>query len=416
MKFRKVVLLVFCVGVAATASSQTFSLETCVEHALANNLELKKSEYSVHQSKLSQKQSWSSLMPSVAASGSMSNSGPFVSNAADEWDWSVGGSVSQQIYQPGLYTNISLANARTQTSELSDAALENQIRSSVEKLYYQILTSDTLVSVYKANIQLSNEQIEKMRRMVDLGLKRESDLLKSEVQRGTFEAQLIREQENLASSRRGLNILMGRKPSEPLHIIPVPVEQIQVPDFVDGYQMMLDSNPSLQRLSKLVDIEKLSLRVSREAFLPSASASYSYSQRKDLLGGDPVESDNVSLRMSIDLFDGFNKSLNVQKSKVAVDNAKIDFEAAIRDYSQSLLDQYNALSTQNKLIDIHQTNLISARKDLEVVSEQYAAGLSTILDLMDAQVSVLQSEINLLSDLYARKRIESEIFRLIGSR
>ena len=67
-------------------------------------------------------------------------------------------------------------------------------------------------------------------------------------------------------------------------------------------------------------------------------------------------------------------------------------------------------------IDIHHTNLTSSRKDLEVVSEQYAAGLSSILDLMDAQVSVLQSEINLLSDLYARKRIESEIFRLIGKR
>ena len=342
MKFKKVGILIFCVGLTVSLSSQTFTLEACVEQALVNNLELKKSEYTVHQSKLSQKQSWSSLMPSVAASGSMSNSGPFVSDAADEWDWSVGGSVSQQIYRPGLYTNISLAKMQKQTSELSDEALRNQIWSSVEKLYYQILTSDTLVSVYRANIQLSEEQIEKMRRMVDLGMKRESDLLKSEVQRGTFEAELIREQESLASSRRGLNILMGRKPNESIHIVPVPVEQIEVPDFEDGYQMMLDFNPSLQRLAKQVDIENLSLRVSKEAFLPSASASYSYSQRKDLYGGDPVESDNVSLKMSIDLFDGFNKTLTVQKSKVAVDNAKVDLEAAVRDYSQSLLDQYNA--------------------------------------------------------------------------
>ena len=77
-------------------------------------------------------------------------------------------------------------------------------------------------------------------------------------------------------------------------------------------------------------------------------------------------------------------------------------------------NQYRALETQNQLILIHQTNLASARQDLEVVSQQYDAGFSSILDLMDAQLSVLQSETNLLQDLYTRKQIEAEIRRLIG--
>ena len=127
-----------------------------------------------------------------------------------------------------------------------------------------------------------------------------------------------------------------------------------------------------------------------------------------------MESDQVGLRLSLELFSGFSRNLNVQSQKVGLDQAKLDLEAALRDQDESLANQYQSMETQNKLIIIHKTNLESSRKDLEVVSKQYAEGFSSILDLMDAQVSVLQSETNLLRDLYSRKMIESEIRRLIG--
>lgn len=415
-KYRLGCVLLFVMLFAIYAGAQTLSLQQCIELALANNIDLQKSELSLKQASLSSKQSWSSLYPGVTASASASNSGPIVSEYEDEWNWSAGLGVSQKIYSPGLYTNISLAKANRKTAQFSNVALQNHICATVEQLYYQILTADTLVSVYKANIRLSEEQMEKMKRMVDLGTKRESDLLKSQVQKGTFEAQLIQQIENLSSSKRELNILMGREPNEPVQIVAIPVDQMDVPSYEESYALMLDTNPSLKQYEKQIDIEGLSLRIAKEAYLPSASASYSYSQSNSAYDGSVVDNDQISLRLSMDLFDGFSKCQTVQKAKVGVDNAKLDYEAELRDLTQSLLNKYNSLNTQNQLLKIHQTNLTSASKDLEVVSKQYASGLASILDLMDAQVSVLESQINLLSDLYERKSIESEIFRLIGSR
>lgn len=411
----KTILTLFTIFFSAlSVMAEPIDLDGCVRMALANNPDLLQSEYTLQQSQIGTKQAWSELYPGVSASTSTSNTGPITSEMQNDWNWSMGGTVSQQFYRPGLYTGIRLAETR---ETLSKYSLDNQrdlIKRSVINLYYKILTSDTLAGVYKANIRISDEQILKMRTMVDLGLKRESDLLKSEVQRGTFEAQLVRELESLASSKRGLNILMGRSPNTPLEITPLPVDRIDLPDEDTALAVMHDNNPTLKRFKAQVDVEKLSLRVAREAYLPSVTGSYSYNRQNNSLGGPPIEGDQVSLRLSLDIFDGFNKRQNVQLSKLGMDQALLDYEASVRDMEEALANQYSALKTQNRLISIHETNLASARKDLQVVMEQYTAGFSTILDLNDSQVSVLESETSLLQDLYSRKQIEAEIHRLMG--
>ncbi|MBN1895602.1 TolC family protein [bacterium] len=409
----------FVIGVllaAAAVSAETLSLEDCIGLAMTGNPDLKRSEYAVAQSTISARQAWSSLLPRVSANASTSNSGPFISETNEAWDWNMGGSVSQPFYSPGLYTRIGLAGTQKKSMEYNLDSQRDQVRASVQMLYYQILNSDTLLEVYRANIDLAGEQIEKMRRMVDLGMKRESDLLKSEVQKGSFEAQLVREQESMASSKRNLNILMGRRPDAELDLLPLSVDRIDVPDFEDACGRMLENSPMIRRMKAQVDAENLSLRIAKEAFLPSVSGSYSYSRSKNAFSaGDPLESDAVRLNLSLDLFDGFNKIQNVQSGRLGLKEAQVNFEATLRDAVDALLGQYKAMETQNRLIGIHQTNLASARKDLEVVSQQYASGLSTILDLTDAQVSVFESEAGLLQDLFARKRIEAEIRRLIGA-
>jgi len=401
---------------AAAGMTETLSLEDCIGLAMAGNPELKRSEYAAVQSAISARQAWSSLLPRVSANASTSSNGPFVSETNEAWDWNMGGSVSQPFYSPGLYTRIGLAGTQKKSSEYALDSQRDQVRASVEMLYYQILTSDTLLEVYRANIDLAGEQIEKMRRMVELGMKRESDLLKSEVQRGSFEAQLVREQESLASYKRSLNILMGRRPDAEVDLLPLSVHEVQVPAFDHACAMMLENSPLIRRMKAQVDAEKLSLRIAKEAFLPSVSGSYSYSKSRNTFStGDPIESDALRLNVSLDLFDGFNKIQNVQAGRLDLKESQLNYEATARDAVEALLGQYKALETQNRLIGIHQTNLASARKDLEVVSQQYASGFSTILDLTDAQVSVFESEASLLQDLFARKRIEAEIRRLIGA-
>ncbi|HPG41473.1 MAG TPA: TolC family protein [bacterium] len=411
---KKILTLLFTFVMTTIGMTETLSLEQCVQLAMANNPDLKKSEFALRQSEISTNKAWSSLSPGVSANASTSNSGPVVSDMQDDWNWSMGASVSQQFYNPGMYSRIKLARRQELSSKYSLGNQEDQLRYTVENIYFQILSSDTLIGVYLANIKLSDEQIRKMSEMVKVGFRRESDLLKSQVQRGSFETQYVREMESLASAKRSLNILMGRDPNFEFDVTPVAVHQVDVPDFETAYTMMLEKNPSVQRIKNQVDVQKVALNISREAYLPSLSGSYSYNKQNGMMGGPSTSSDNVSLRVSMDIFDGFSKHQNIQQSKLSLQEAQLDYEAYLRDMDEELSNRYKSLETQNKLIAIHETSLASARQDYKVVSQQYAAGLSSILDLMDSQVSLLQSETNLLNDLYTRKQIEANIRRICG--
>lgn len=411
---KKLVIMLFILAVTSSGFSQTLSLDDCIELALANNPDLQKSENSLKQSEISTKQAWSSLYPSISGNAATSNSGPFVSETQDKWSWSVGGNVSQTIYQPGMYSGIKKAKVQQAVSEYSNASQVDLIRMNVEKLYLSILASDTLIGVYRASVQLADEQIIKMERMVELGLKRQSDLLRTKVTRGSIESSLYRQTETLASSKRSLNILMGRDPNTEFRIFPIQVDEVIVPEYKEAFSLAREKNPGVQQYKSQIEAQKLSLRISKEAFLPTLSGTYSVGRSNTGIAGATEDYDNFRLSLSIPIFDGFNKKLNVQSYQIKLDEAQLDYEAALRDLDDALSNQYKALETQNRVIEIDKTNLESSRNNYEEISEQYAAGFSTILDLNDAHVSVLESETNLLGDLYTRKQIEAEIRQLIG--
>ena len=411
---KKLVIMLFILAVTSSGFSQTLSLDDCIELALANNPDLQKSENSLKQSEISTKQAWSSLYPSISGNAATSNSGPFVSETQDKWSWSVGGNVSQTIYQPGMYSGIKKAKVQQAVSEYSNASQVDLIRMNVEKLYLSILASDTLIGVYRASVQLADEQIIKMERMVELGLKRQSDLLRTKVTRGSIESSLYRQTETLASSKRSLNILMGRDPNTEFRIFPIQVDEVIVPEYKEAFSLAREKNPGVQQYKSQIEAQKLSLRISKEAFLPTLSGTYSVGRSNTGIAGTTEDYDNFRLSLSIPIFDGFNKKLNVQSYQIKLDEAQLDYEAALRDLDDALSNQYKALETQNRVIEIDKTNLESSRNNYEEISEQYAAGFSTILDLNDAHVSVLESETNLLGDLYTRKQIEAEIRQLIG--
>ncbi|MBN1351919.1 TolC family protein [candidate division KSB1 bacterium] len=49
-----------------------------------------------------------------------------------------------------------------------------------------------------------------------------------------------------------------------------------------------------------------------------------------------------------------------------------------------------------------------------MVTARYAVGASTILDQMNAQASLLQSQSNLVKMQYSRKIVEAQIRQLLG--
>jgi len=395
-------LLLMAISLSA---AEKLNLEQCVQAALKNNKSLQQGSLSVQQTALGTKSAYASLYPSASASASESGG-----NGSSKLGASA--SINQSLYSPGLYSEIKLARNKTEVARLDQEELEAEVRSGVETAYYNILTAQGLLNVYRENLTAAAENLQMIQTMYKLGTKTESDVLKAEVQKGEIENSLIDEELTLINKKRSLAVLMGTSPEQEFEVEEADIEQITTPTLTEAKAVLFKNNRDYQSLQKSLKSEQISLKIAKEAYLPTISAGYKYS--KDWNTAKTVGSNSWSISVDIGLFDGFSKKQNVQKTKLSLKSAEVGLQAKEQELLSTLLNYYSDLENKNRIIDLQEKTLESARKNYELVTRQYELGMATMLDQTTAQVSVLEAQTNLVKAKYSRKTVESQIRQLLA--
>lgn len=408
MKRAILIILIFNLTFLFAQNDETMSLNDCIDLAIKNNPTLEKSELTVDQMHVNTKKAYSYLYPSVGLSASSSAS------ESGDWDagWNAGASVSQSIYHPGMFSGIKQTKTNEKISQINNGYVISQIRESISSYFYQILASESLMNVYEKNILFSEENLKTIRNMYELGSRTESDVLKAEVQKSTFESQLLQEKQNRLGLKRSLNLLMGRNADVNLTLKESVVNELEIPSIDQAKKLLFKNNSELHILQQEKKVQQLSLKISRESYLPSLSASYSYSKGES--HGLETTNNSISLSAGVTIFNGFNKKHSVEYEKIGLKSVRVKIKEKKQELEQILMQYYTSYETYIKLIEIKEIELKSAKRDLELVTQQYQIGSSTILEQMNAQLSVLNAESALVKSKYSKKIIEVQIQELIG--
>ncbi|MFA5705925.1 MAG: TolC family protein [Candidatus Neomarinimicrobiota bacterium] len=403
----KATLLALTMCCGAFLCAETLNLEECIAIARAQNPSVRQQELSTGIAESKQKQSYSSVLPSLSITSGLS--------ASDQDNWSLGKSVGLQagmtFYAPGLYTGIKAARLNSEMSRAGASATENEIVSQISALYYRILTTQRLIAVYEGNIAVAEKNLKKTRAMYETKLITESDVLKAETQKGEFESQLLSQKQALKSYVRAMNILLGQDPGNSLDLEDVDVDVVSIPEYELAREAMLSDNPEYHAVLMQESVSRLNLQASKENYLPSISGSYHYS---NYLDPALTPSNGISLNASWTLFNGLSRRQQVQQQKLRLDQSGIEVDNTLRLLEQELQDFYTEFETYTSLIEINRRRLQSASRDLEIVNQQYQLGKVTMLEQMQAQLALLSAESSLVEAQYARKRVEAEILKLIN--
>jgi len=406
MKIKSTLICVsMCIGTLLFA--ETLSIQECIDIARSNNPSIQQSELNSEIGRSQVRQAYSNIMPSVSVSSGLSS--------GSETSWALGSSyglsAGMTFFAPGMYSGIKSAKMNNQVNSLNKLSSINDVVSQVSSLYYQILSTQKMIEVYEGNIDVAEENLKKTRSMYEQRVITESDVLKSETQKGDFESQLLLQKQMLTSYLRSMNIMLGRDPLAKLEVVDVDVNNVEIPEYKEARTMMMKDNPQYNSALMQKQISKTLVNASKETFLPSISGSFSH-------GGsyDPAisASNTVGVTASWTLFNGLSRKENVQQSKLQYEQAEISVENTVRLLDQQLSDYYTQFETYTAMIDINERRLQSARRDFEIVNQQYELGKNTILERMTAQVAVLSAESSLVEAKYSRKMVEIEILKLIN--
>ena len=416
--------------------SQNYSLEKAVEIALQNKETLKTSALDLRSSKQDIKSSYSGILPSLRASTTMTesrfpeqtvgfnqSSGEILSDVSSITSASSNISINQNIYDGGVWwNNIRLAKNNYKISEQFNRQIKTNIIRNVHFAYFNYLKAMQLLGVARSNLMSSQQQLALVEQKFDLGSAKKTDLLKAKVRFGQARVDLISNDASLKSAYRNLKNAMGLiNTNDEFSISDIERPLEIIPEFETGFELIQKFNPSIKAKQYQIVAAKIGTKIAKGSRMPNISISASAFGTAESISdavsnsyGDNQRT-NTSLTISLPLYSGNTISTRIQKAKLTVNKQESEYLTQLEDLSVQLKDLIDQLQNFSEIIPINETVLESAEEDLKLSQVRYSQGSTTILEVLNAQVSVVQAKSSLVRSKYDAFIQQANLKALLGT-
>ena len=329
-------------------------------------------------------------------------------------------SLRQPIYDGGQWLNqIRSANNSLIITQQLARQQKISVILNVHQSFYQRLKAQQLLEVAKKNLNLARQQVSLVKTQFELGAVKKTDLLKTQVLEGRAQSDVLIQETNWRNAKLALRNSLGLMGSDVyFEITDLGQTLLPVPELEQSVSEMVEHNPTLFVRRSQISEAELNRKILFGTRLPNLSASLSYGTTSDEFDSITQLDDwssSISLSLSVPIFTGYSLSTKQQQAELNVRKQQYDYLTQKHNLQVQLGNLINALENYQELIPISEQVLASAEEDLNLVQERYSLGSATILEVLDAQVSVSQARSSLVSTKYDSRTQEVQLSALLGT-
>lgn len=353
--FAGILILSFFTGFAQNVEN-VWTLEKCIEHANKNNLSIKISELQADYARKTYQQSYFNLLPDLGASADhYLSSGRSLNLESYEWE-----NRKKQQGSLGIGSDLTLFSGLQNYNSIQESkflflkskedleVLKNDITLSLAAYYLEVLFNEELLEVARSQYEVSSMQVERSRRLVEVGNSARSELYDIQAQAATDKLALTNAQTNLKLAILDLTQILDLDSVGDFQIFKPEfvVEDIDIPASVtDIYTLAKENRPEVKSAEYQVLAQKKSLaqlrgekspkvylggiyysRYLKDAVHPlSGSPEYSYAdQLKDNRYGQ------LTVGVDIPIFNKFQTQTNISHSKILLEEYHLKLDQSIQ--------------------------------------------------------------------------------------
>ena len=408
------------------------TVSECVEIALERNFSVVTARENVNESAGMQLAAIGGLAPSVQASAGFGRrvQGPR-EIYVPEYDITVlSPSLSSDSYYYGIQATQSLISvpdwARFSSASHSvrasrhslDLAKQNAVYQ-VKIQFYELLKAMKLADVSRSSMQLSLDELERAKALYEVGSVARNDVLKAEVRVSQSELALIAAENRVKLEGSRLAKLLGLPVDSPIKIVEDLGEETPQVQIENSVRQALGQRPDLLAVRENLKSAKASLLGSRAARLPSAYTSLAYSWSDNAF---PRTEDarkrnyswDVRLGISLPLFDGLATTASVRQAKARAAIASYQVSDSELQAALEVKEATLGLEEATQMIKASKTGLASAEEDYRLSRERYAVGSGTMLELLNAEVSLFQARSSYVEAMASLREAEALFEKATG--
>jgi len=314
-----------------------------------------------------------------------------------------GATIGQLITDFGRTRNlVASAGLRAKAQSENAQATAADIVLAVDQAFYASLQAQALLNVAEATVKSRQTTADQVKALTDAKLKSQLDLSFANVNLAQAKLLLLDAQSNKDADFANLNALLGFEKQQTYLLIdetngPIPQPQQSADDVLAA---AFSSRPDLAALSDQFQAEEKFRRAEHDLNRPSINALAA-------VGGAPVRADQISpwyygvgVNISIPIFNGFLFSSRAREADYRT--------AALRDQVADLRNriardvQVTWLQSQSayQRIAVSEQLLQQANLALDLAQSRYDLGLSSIVELSQAQLQQTEAQINNVTAKY----------------
>ena len=420
------VLLVFS-GMAQETNSYRFSLEDCIRFAFTNSYERKSMELTSKTLETTYEQSKQQRLPNLSASV-----GQNFSNNENGWSTSgnVGVGSSVTIYQGGSINNtIEQNRLNVERNEELLERYDNQLATHILQKFLTILGNQELLNYQLEVMNTSREQLKQGQSRHRVGTILESDLLLLEAQYYSDSNNVVDTRINIENNLLDLKVLLSMNPTDELEIVFPNTDNLDglkesLPSEEEAISLAIEYMPDLRISDYDIRLAEKGVDLARGNYFPSISANANVGmgvlsfdgEDNSKWYGKPTESVGVS--MSSPIYSRGQTKGNVKKSRIALEQAQLDYEQSALSVRQTVAQAYRDVVLAYNAYKVSQVRENAYSKSFNAYNIQYQYGTITTVELLQQQnnyLNVLNSYIqNKYSLVMKRKILDVYMGKQIG--
>lgn len=416
----KTALLTLAVSILLTPlyAQEKMTLEACMKYAIEHSTSVQQQEIALEDARQNYIGAVASAMPSINAStGGTMNYGRSIDPATNTYtttstfnnSYSLSGSLT-------VFNGLSTINTIKATKVMRAMGVEelqlarDQIAMNTMSAYFDVVYYYGTVEIAQEQLMTSQLELKQVQEQYELDLKAPADVAEVEAQVANYDYLLTEQQSNLELALIELRKVMNYPQEEPLEIdTEVDIEGMLIIETLEEVlNYALVYNPQIRSKEMNSRYYELNYASTKGRYLPSISLSGGFSTNYFVNVDSPGNyakyfnqlGNNrgyyVGMSISIPIFSGLSRRVAKHRAKLQYDNAILAHTEQRRTLESEVAKTYQEMQNFGKQYIMSQKKVQANDLAYRSVSQKFAEGMVTAIDLQTASNNLLQARSDLL--------------------
>ncbi len=439
------------------APGKKWTLQECVDYAIANNITVKQNEYDISLAEIDKKDAIGNYLPDININGSHAWNRGLTTDAStgvliNQTTQTTGGGLSTGILIYGGMRNLNELR-RSEMNILANRYQLDKIKDDISlfviNAYLDVLFGKEAVNVAIPQLEISREQLRRTNQLVEAGTIPKGDLLDIQATLANDEQNLIITQNNVRLSLLSLAQLLQLEDYNNFEIAETEISTLPLVNLGDYsvdqiYDVALKNRYEIKVAETNIEIAEKDIKIAKASKQPTLSGFYNWNTRasnRNQIIGTEIDPDNpfqvigivegtgqnvvapnntpiiggpdgffdqfgdnrgssFGLSLSIPVLNGFRASNRVKRAEIFYEKQKYQLDQEELDLQKIIHTVYADAIGALKLYEASKISVDAQNESFRYAQEKFDVGVLNSFDFSQIKNRVVRAESDFLRAKY----------------